>query len=129
MLPYQPRGQKRRLAEAIAPNWACHYATRMRATLILTALLVACGGEPAMPTSSIDREQFISVYVELGLAQDRSADAGAFQTQKQAVLSRHGVSEAQLKEFVDVHGQRLDFMAEVWDSVRQRMTTTASEAQ
>jgi hypothetical protein len=88
--------------------------------LLLAVLfaVAACGGaEP----QAIDRETFVQTYVDLRKAALQNMDRQLKPTQRDEVLSRHGVSEEDLLGFVDVHGRDVDYMASVWGEVEARL--------
>jgi len=93
----------------------------MRRTLAGLALLVAlaaCGdADGGAPTNVIDREAFVSTYVELRVAALHAPDLELSDQQRADILARHGVDEADLLEFADVHGRDIQYMSDVWNEI------------
>jgi len=96
--------------------------------LALLLVIAACARDAATPSDGISRNTFVAVYVDLSRAQARSTPE-QFQELRHEILRRHGVTEADLKAFIHSHGHRLDYMSEIWDSVRQQLASRDSEAQ
>lgn len=114
----RPEPERRRL-HGLAPLFA--------AILLACAPLVACEGldVPGLSSSperaAIDRETFVSTYVDLRLAALRSP-AGTISDERRAeVLRRHGVERDDLLRFVEVHGDRPEFMRGVWAEAEERI--------
>lgn len=94
------------------------------ATLAALALLLGMAGcEGATPGSgdddAIDRETFIDVQVELELAQERPGTPPA--TERERILAEHGLSDEELRAFIEVHGSDDDYMQDVWEEVDRRV--------
>ncbi len=93
----------------------------------LTCALGACVGArtPEEP-ETIPRDVFVDAYVELRLKALRTPGGRIGPTAKEEVLEARGITEAELAEFVDAHGPRVQFMADVWaeidDSLRRMRT-------
>jgi hypothetical protein len=88
--------------------------------LLALALLGACRG-PA-PTA-IDRDRFVETVVELRqAAMETRSEPAAYEARKAQVLQRQGVSEAELREYVEVHGRDVEHMAEVWNAINNELT-------
>ena len=87
--------------------------------LVFTVVLFGCGGGDDDPT--IDREVFISAYVELraeALLNDSGQITGE---EREQVLQEHGVTEDDLMAFAEIHGRDVAFMRGVWDEVEERL--------
>lgn len=84
----------------------------------LLCLLLACGGEQARePAGTISRDVFVATYVELRMTALRSPDGRVSPEAKAEILEAKGVTEADLLDYVNVHGARLQFMVEVWAEI------------
>lgn len=94
-----------------------------RVLAVTTLLLVAsgCGDASRNEGALIPRETFIETYVELRVAGLRSADAVLSDSARAEILTRRGVSEEELIEFVTVRGPQLDFMRDLWNEIEMRM--------
>lgn len=86
-------------------------------------LCVACSkaAEPAAQTT-ITPQQFVDVFVQLRNAQMKIASAPEFETRKQEILRKAGVTEQELRDFVRVRSHEVTLMAGVWDSVQSRIS-------
>ena len=93
------------------------------ATLLLTLSAFACSGEStASPDEAgLDRETFIATYVDLRTAVIRGESHELSDQERARILSAHGVTEADLTDFVDTHGEDVALMREVWDEVEARL--------
>ena len=86
----------------------------------------ACGGGGGSG-DVIDRETFVSTYVDLRLAALRDADLEVTDEQRSEILGSHGVDEESLIRFADAHGDDIDFMSDVWTDVDQRIQAKQAE--
>ncbi|MEX1257301.1 MAG: hypothetical protein WEG36_06775 [Gemmatimonadota bacterium] len=59
--------------------------------------------------------------VELRTAAVRTQMGLVTQEQRDRILSRHGVSEEELRQFADVHGANVPMMSELWSEVERRI--------
>lgn len=81
----------------------------------------ACGDFGEADRTAIDQGRFIEVYVALRMA---ALEAGTDQLpseQREQILTEHDVAEADLLEFVEVHGRDARFMHAVWDSIEGKI--------
>lgn len=97
------------------------YGTAMRRIILAAVLLAACNRDLATPTTAMSRDSFITIYVELSRARTASPP-DSFPSKKEEILRRHNVTEEDLRKFVHAHGQQPDFMADVWKTVRDRLS-------
>lgn len=97
---------------------------RRGAALLACATLLA-GCDDRIPTSrdeeTIPRESFIATMVELRTAAVRTQMGLVTLEQRDRILSRHGVSEEELRQFADVHGANVPMMNELWSEVERRI--------
>lgn len=94
--------------------------------LSLSLALGGCGTDgSAGPQAGIDREIFVATYVDLRVT---ALHGGGELTdaQRQEVLARHQVTEAELTGFIDAHGQDVAYMRSVWNDVEARLDATRS---
>jgi len=95
---------------------------RTLAGLALLVTLVACGdADRGTSADVIDREDFIATYVELRVTALHTPDLGLTDQQRADILARHGVDEAGLLAFADVHGRDVAYMSEVWNDIDDRI--------
>jgi hypothetical protein len=87
------------------------------APLLLIAT-VACSGSAV---DTIDREVFITTYVDLRMAALETDSARIAASDRDEILQRNGVTAEDLTSFAELHADDLDFMREVWNEVELRM--------
>ena len=92
----------------------------------LLLLVAACDdGIPGSgPGSTIERERFIEVMVELRYEAVRSPTGRITDTARDGILGRQGLVEDDLRSFVEVHGRNVPLMTEVWAEVQLRLADT-----
>lgn len=94
----------------------------------LPCLLLACGGEQAPEVAeTIPRDVFVDTYVELRMTALHSPDGRVGAAAKAEILEGRGVTEADLLEYVDVHGARVQFMVEVWAAIDDTLRSLRTE--
>lgn len=69
------------------------------------------------PTEAIQRDLFITAYVELRVAALQAEGQELTLRDRDRVLARLGVEEADLLEFVEFHGKDVTFMRLLWEEV------------
>ena len=102
-------------------------ALRLAAVIPMALLLLAqpaCEGGGEDTVGTIDRETFIAVYVDLRTTAMTSGRGELDDVLRTEVLARHGVSEEDVTNFIEVHGQDVGFMQEVWDEIEVVLDTT-----
>jgi hypothetical protein len=93
---------------------------RMLVMLAAAALLTACGAGSG--TTGLTDERFVTVVVELRrAAEETRGNPGAFPARRDSILQAAGVTEDQLRAYVDVHAGDLRHMAEIWADVSRRL--------
>ena len=92
-----------------------------RLAAVLPAL--ACGGDRSGPdvAEAIAAEVFIATFVDLRVGALVSDDGLVTDESRSEVLSLHGVTEADLVYFAEMHGEDLTFMRQVWNEVELRL--------
>ncbi len=95
------------------------------ACLLMVLLVAPTACDPGFPTSegeaSVDRDTFVEVYVELRLAALEWESGRVPEAERDRILAEHGVSEDDLREFIEVHGRNVPFMNDVWHEVSDRI--------
>lgn len=93
-----------------------------RAPLLLAAALVlaACGKDEE-PAGVIPREKFVAANVAL-----RSLPDGATPEQKAAALRKHGVTDKQLKAWINGHARDPQAVAEAWEQIAFRLDSLSN---
>jgi hypothetical protein len=96
----------------------------MRTVLLLLALLSllpGCGRRA--DATGLGDEQFVEVMVQLRLAADRiRGEPDSFPPVRDRILADAGVTEEQLLAYVQQHGTDLQHMAEIWQSINERLS-------
>ena len=69
----------------------------------------------------MDRQVFVDTYVDLRTAALANPGGQIRPEQRDSVLARHGVTEDDLVNFAEVHGRNVEYMAEVWGEVENRL--------
>jgi hypothetical protein len=91
------------------------------AALCFLVLLAGCGG-PDRGTA-IETERFVSAVVELRRAAAQTwGDTAAFAARKTEILRTQGVTEEDLRQYVEVHGENVQYMADVWNSINTELS-------
>lgn len=105
---------------------------RFAGAVLAAVLLVAagCGDEdsagPGSDVGTIDRDTFVATYVDLRLAALSNESGAITPSQRERILEGYGVSGSDLLRFVEVHGDRVEFMREVWNDVDDRIRAAAA---
>lgn len=76
----------------------------------------------------MNRETFIATYADLRAAALSSRDGRIAPEHREEILEAHGVSEEELLRFVEIHGRDVEYMAEVWGEVEERLAGRALES-
>ena len=102
-------------------------ATTLAIVLGLTTV-TACGGSGADADGLIDQETFIASYVDLRMTALGTEVGELDDALRAQVLERNGVSEGDLVDFVESHGEDVALMQDIWDEIESRMDATAPTA-
>jgi hypothetical protein len=86
----------------------------------LLALAAACGGDKG-PAGVIPREKFVAVNVAL-----RSLPDSATPAARAATLRKHGVTEQQLKAWVNGHAREPQEMAKAWEEIAFKLDSAGT---
>jgi hypothetical protein len=103
-------------------------ASRSAIAILVLALTGCTGRTPQAPAGVIDREAFITTFVELRDAAMRQPLKVLTDEERTRILAAHGVTEDQLVAFADAWGGDPAAMAAIWDDVRARMQPIAPPA-
>lgn len=98
---------------------------RVRTLVLLAGLGVACSEElppPAPEGPTIDAGTFASAVSDLVVARiEILPDSAAYRARAAEILGAHGISEADLRTFVRVHGQNDDLVTRAYARVEARL--------
>lgn len=89
----------------------------LAAVVVVTG--AACAPEEA---STISRETFIEVFVELRIAALDRDDADVPSAERDRILGEHGITADDMVTFAEVRGRDTAFMAAVWNEIEQRLS-------
>ena len=91
--------------------------------LLALACAAACDRSPGrLPWEhGLTFEQFVDATVQLRLAAARTATPAAYETRKREVEKRLGVSDADLRQYVNGHARDVKLLSAAWDSVEARV--------
>lgn len=82
---------------------------------VVTLCVAACGDE--VPSDTLERSAFIGAWVEFRAAAAEAPDGVLPDGERSTLLADRGVTEADLARFVEVHGDDVRFMDELWKEV------------
>jgi hypothetical protein len=92
----------------------------MRCILVLAIGIAGCGADDS--TFGVTDERFVATMVELRQAAVTAGrDTARFEELRAQTLERQGVSEEDLRAYVETHSGDLRHMAAMWDSVASRL--------
>jgi hypothetical protein len=88
----------------------------------LTLCWSCSGGTTDVSEDTVGRETFIRGYVDLRAAALSLEETDTGLEVRDSILAAHGVTGEDLLEFVDTHGERVEFMSEIWSEVEGLLT-------
>jgi hypothetical protein len=95
------------------------------AVMVVVLAFAGCGGGDA--GTGITDERFVEVVVQLRRAAQQShLDPEAFAARREQILQEAGVTEEELRAYIDAHGRDLDHMAAIWDTINARLAGSES---
>jgi len=96
---------------------------RPRLMVVVIALIVcwSCSGNTTDVADDTDgREAFMGAYVDLRLAA-LSSGTTLLGSVRDSILAVYGVTGDELLEFVDTHGEDVEFMRDLWAEIEGRL--------
>jgi hypothetical protein len=97
--------------------------SRFLLPIVVTGLCWSCSGSTTdLPEDTAGRETFIGAYVDLriealGLGSNFIGDE-----LRDSVLTVYDVTEQDLRDFVDLHGEDVQFMNDLWSEIDARLS-------
>jgi hypothetical protein len=82
---------------------------------------MGCGDSGTDADSPVDQETFIASYVDLRMTALGTETGELDDALRAEVLERNGVSEEELVAFVELHGEDVSLMQDIWDEIESRM--------
>ncbi len=112
--------------------WIPGRPNRQRLVGILgIALLSLSGCDDGVPSSrdgtTIPRETFVEAMVDLREAAIRSGGEAPSAAERERILQEHGIGAEDLRTFVEIHGENVPLMNEVWSAVERRLVERQEE--
>lgn len=101
---------------------------RWRILALLAALFHSAGCGNDADVARVDRETFVSVWVELRLAALASPGGRVDPETRERLVARHGTTEEELLAFVEAHARDIAYMERVWEDVEERMNELSAAA-
>jgi hypothetical protein len=99
-----------------------------RFALLIFAAFAACAS--AEDAGVLETDRFIDVVVELRRAAiELSQDPPAYEARRDRILDSAGVTEAQLRTYVERRSTDLEYMAGVWSTINSRMSELEATVQ
>ncbi len=101
---------------------------RLIVPIVAMTLCWSCsGGATDAPVETAGREAFIGAYLDLRIVA-LSLGSTVFGDQvRDSVLTLHGVTEQDLRDFIDTYGEDVEFMRDLWIEVEARLTERLEE--
>lgn len=93
----------------------------------MLALLAACGGDEPPHDGPIDRETFVTTYVDLRLSALGSPTGIISDDERTRILTEHAVSGDDLEGFAQAWGADPAAMKAIWEEVQLRLRLAAGE--
>jgi len=75
-----------------------------------------------------EREEFIGAYVDLRTAAVNVGSTDIGDDVRDSILTGYGVSEQDLVNYVETHGEDVEFMSELWTEVEARLVARLERA-
>jgi hypothetical protein len=87
---------------------------------LCAVLLLSCRSDRA---TTLDRDEFVTTVVELRrAAMELRGDPGAYEVRREQLLQARGVTEDELRQYVEVHAGDVQHMAEVWNEINSELS-------
>lgn len=101
--------------------------TRHRPRIVVPVVAVtlcwSCsGGATDVPEDTLEREAFIGAYVDLRTVALSMGTTGIGDNVRDSILAVYGVTEKDLLDFVDAHGDNVEFMRDLWNEIEARLS-------
>ena len=91
--------------------------------MVSTTLCWSCGsGATDVPEDTAGRDAFIGAYLDLRTAALESGTADFGDEARDSILAVHDVTGQDLLDFIDIHGEDVEFMNDLWAELEVRMS-------
>lgn len=92
------------------------------ASIVAATLCGACmGGATDVPEDTVAREGFIGAFLDLRIAAVYSETADIGDDVRDSILTVYGVTGQDLVDFIETHGEDVEFMNDLWAEVEARL--------
>ena len=98
--------------------------TRPRIIVFMVAVTLcwSCGGGATdVLEDTAGREEFIRAYLDLRTAALASGTADFGDEARDSILAAHDVTGQDLLDFIDIHGEDVEFMHDLWAELEVRL--------
>jgi hypothetical protein len=102
---------------------------RTRFGLAYVILVAACGGQGDTATDAtapISRDLFVQTYVELRMESFDNTPRVITDAEKDVILAERGITDEDLRHFIQVHGSDLPFMRDLWADIEAQILSLLS---
>jgi hypothetical protein len=91
--------------------------------MIATTLCLSCSsGATDVPEETPGRTEFIGAYIDLRLAAMSAETTDIGDDLRDSLLAVYDVTEQDLIDFVDMHGEEVEFMRDLWGEIETILT-------
>ena len=98
-------------------------SSRMVVSILTLTLCSSCsGGTTDVPEDTAGREAFIGAYLDLRIAALSTGSTELGDEVRDSILSVYDVTDQDLLDFIDKHGEDVEFMRDLWTEVEARLT-------
>jgi len=91
------------------------------------------GGATDVPETVEGREAFVGAYLDLRMSAVNSGSSVIEDGVRDSILTLHGVTEQDLLDFIETHGEDVEFMRDLWTEleglITDRIERSAMDAQ
>ena len=98
-------------------------------SVIAVALCWSCGGGVTdVREDAPAREEFIGTFLDLRTAAVNAGTVDVGTDVRDSILSVYGVTGQDLLDFIDTHGEDVEYMSDLWTEVDARLTARLERA-
>ena len=91
--------------------------------MVALTLCWSCGGgAPDVPEETPGRPEFIGAYLDLRTAVLSSGSTDRSNEVRDSILAVYDVTNQDLLDFVEIHGEDVEFMRDLWTEIEARVT-------
>ena len=96
---------------------------RIIVSMVAITLCSSCSGDTTdVPEDTAGREAFIGAYLDLRTAALSSGSTDLGDEVRDSILSVYSVTDQDLLDFIDMHGEDVEFMRDLWTEIEVRLT-------